>query len=167
MRAQSYNRSIRLQSLPLHVTDRVCTMTRYTPRAERADSISSISAWVRSWRFPSESRMTEGFTFSKNTNSISQYGTHRFTVRSYRGGPSRGRGPCARTRDFAFWILIFPARIVRIDISIIEFLAMVIRTEPGTAPGMVTTHQSFEVRCVVHSQWLYFTRRTQDTTGTR
>lgn len=50
-------------------------------------------------------RMTEGFTFS-----ISQYGTHRFTVRSYRGGPSRGRaGPCARTRDFAFWILIFPA----------------------------------------------------------
>lgn len=123
----------------------------------------SVHLRVRSWRFPSESRMTEGFTFSKNTNSISQYGTHRFTVRSYRGGPSRGPGPCARTRDFAFWILIFPARIVRIDISIIEFLAMVIRTEPGTAPGMVTTHQSFEVRCVVHSQWLYFTRRTQDT----
>ena len=47
MRAQSYNRSIRLQSLPLHVTDRVCTMTRYTPRAERART-----AFVRPFACP-------------------------------------------------------------------------------------------------------------------
>ena len=42
-------------------------MIRYTPRAERADSISSICA-CPFVAFPlRESRMTEGFTFSKNT----------------------------------------------------------------------------------------------------
>ena len=61
-------------------------------------------------------RMTEGFTFS-----ISQYGTHRFTVRSYRGGPSVAVAAVCAILHFDF-----PGCVS--FVSIIEFLAVVIHS---------------------------------------
>ena len=101
MRAQSYNRSIRLQSLPLHVTDRVCTHDprRYTPRAERAARRTAFAVSVRGVSPPNDGR----FHFQYFT--IRYAPIHRPII-SRR--PVRGRGGRVRA-NARFCILIFPA----------------------------------------------------------